>query len=81
MAAPKATLEEMAEACQDEADSARWKLKNYYAQNPNSPPWPSLERDVLVWNSAAQILRTMGTYEDESRRFVAGLLKRHADGR
>ncbi|MDR3473360.1 MAG: hypothetical protein P4M09_17000 [Devosia sp.] len=67
----------MAEACQDEADRTRWTLNSHYQRNPDSPPWPKAEREIQVWEAAAQLLRVLGTYPDESRTFVAGLLKRH----
>lgn len=68
----------MAEACEVQAGEIHGFLKHYEEQFPNMPPDQARYRQLLVFRSAAHLLRTMGTYEDESRKFVAGLLKKHA---
>jgi len=76
----KPTLEDMAEACEDQASYQRGILKHYYEFYPDAPPQPGREHDVAALEAAAQLMRVMGTYPDESRKFVAGLLRKHRDG-
>ena len=77
----KATLEEMADIVQDCADREFASIKFHEGLHPNMPPDQKAYRNILALESAAHVLRAMGTYPDDSRVFVAGLLKRHADGR
>ena len=78
---PKATLEQMADACQDCADREAASIKFHEGLHPTMPPDQKAYRTILELESAAHVLRAMGTYPDESRKFVAGLLKRSVDGR
>jgi hypothetical protein len=73
----KPTLEEMAEACDDEASRLRGMLKHIYEFYPDAPPRPEREHEIAVFDAAAHLMRVLGTYEDESRKFIAGLIKRH----
>lgn len=77
----KPTLEEMADACQLEADRVHGFLKHYEEYFPTMRPDQVRYRQMEVWESAAQLLRILGTYSDDSRVFVAGLLKRHQAGK
>lgn len=72
----KPTLDEMAEACQQQADSLRYHLTHRY--NPYHPGKPNLawEHEVEVWEAAALTLRVAGTDEDGFRKFIAQGLKR-----
>lgn len=77
----KATLQEMAEAIDDEAIGTFASVKASEQFNPGWPPNKTLYRKVFVLERAAELLRILGTYEDDSRKFVAGLLARHASGK
>jgi len=70
----KPTLEEMAEACLEEAFTRSGRLKRLYREFPNSPPDPKRERDVVMWEAMGEIFAIGWRHEDEFRRFIAGLM-------
>jgi hypothetical protein len=79
----KFPLEEMAEACQVEADREHGKMKHIEEFYPDMRD-PAVqanrrrhEHDKALWDATARILRAMACEPDESRKFIAGLLKRH----
>lgn len=74
----KASLEEMATAVQDEADRY-WVTGSFYRKHfPDLPPDERIDRKLFVLERAAELLRLMGTFEDQSRMFIVGLKKEHA---
>lgn len=78
---PKATLEEMAQACQGAADGEYASIKRYERMFPERPPLTANYAKYQAFEAAAQLIRVLGTYEDDSRKFVSGLVTRHRDGR
>ena len=80
MSNQKATLVEMAEAIQEEAEHLHGILRHHQKEFPDQPADPLRSRKKLVLDSAAHVLRIMATYEDQSRRFVAGLIEEHGRG-
>lgn len=80
MSQPKATLEEMADACQDEADRITLSLEEHTRRYPHHPPDNAGYRKAHVLNSAALIFRVMGTFEDRSRKFITDLMAEHRRG-
>lgn len=76
----RATLEEMAEACREQADRISSSLKIHADLYPDHKPDMKAHRDVFVLESAAHVFRAMATYEDKSRKFVIDLLKEHGRG-
>lgn len=77
----KATLAEMAAAVQALADMEGSSLRQYTSLSPEVGVQAQRESALALLEPAAHVLRILGTYPDESRAFVVGLLKRHADGR
>lgn len=73
----KATLEEMATACDRHADRTITSLHAAEQFHPQYPRDEPAHREASVLQSAAELLRILGTYEDESRKFVGGLIERH----
>ena len=80
MSQPKATLEEMATACQDEAENLFVALRMSEKQFPDLPPNTTIYRRIFVFESAANLLRIMGTFPDQSRPFVGKLIEEHGRG-
>lgn len=79
---PKATLEEMADACQDAADSEYSSIKVYEKMNPKAAPQEKAYARQRAFEAAAQLIRIGSVDENAFRAFLAGLLKRHAaDGK
>jgi hypothetical protein len=75
MPAAKITLEEMAEACQGEADNA-WASAAFYRDTFPHPAFhEDRQRRAQVFERAAHIFRLMGTREDRSRDFIVELQK------
>lgn len=50
------------------------------AEFSHRPPAPERERRVFVLQSVVRLLATLATFEDKSRKFVAGLIEEHRRG-
>lgn len=77
MTTPKATLEEMAEACQFQADLRYGQLAIRATYYPDRAPDELVRHDAFVFERAADVLRHMAMEPDESRKFIVGLMERH----
>lgn len=80
MTQPKASLAEMAELADEQAEHVEGMLAHRHKHLPDQPPDTLRERQVFVWRSLAHLLRILGTFEERSRTFVAGLVKEHERG-
>lgn len=86
----KVTLEQMAAAAQERADwhassaersaddAAKAAEQGNIEAHRHHLEWQRQEeRDAAVFDAMAKLLRILGTFEDRSRKFVAGLIEEH----
>ena len=74
---PKPTLEEMADLAQESADEARSRAAHYSSVYPD-PVWHKhWTRQAEIAEASAFTFRVLATFEDRSRKFVAGLIAEH----
>lgn len=71
----KPTLEEMATLCGNEAGMLRNLLRHRAERFPHVQLDAVMERQALVFETAAYTLGLMGTFEDKSRNFIVALQK------
>lgn len=76
MPQPRASLVEQHAILSEIAERSEFAMRDA-SERSNRPPRPEREREVFVLNSTVKLLAIMATFEDQSRAFVAGLLKEH----
>lgn len=76
----KISLADMAEVAEEEARHASDRADFYSEREPNAPMFAVHRRRALALERTAHTLRILATFEDKSRKFVAGLLEEHRRG-
>ena len=79
MPQPKATILEMHTAMQEIAERYEFSVRSS-SDAQDRPVHPEFERRAFVLNSIVKLLAIMATFEDASRKFLAGLLEEHKRG-
>lgn len=73
----KITLAEMAAAAQERADYHEASAHHFATEFVDPVRHAEHRQQAAIFHAMAKLLRILGTFEEKSRKFVAGLIEEH----